>query len=51
LGFAFRLARPLAMSFIRSLVRLPEFVKGKLRNILHNESRSTGFIRNEFGRN
>ena len=40
-----------AVSIIRSLVRLAAFVKGKLRNILHHESRSTGFIRNEFGRN
>jgi len=36
---------------IRSLVRLTTFVKGKLRNILHHESRSTGFIRNEPCRN
>ena len=40
-----------AVSISRSLVRLTAFVKGKLRNILHHESRSTGFIRNEPCRN
>jgi hypothetical protein len=46
-----RLAQPLCYVLIRSLVRLIVFVKGKLRNILHHESRSTGFIRNEPCRN